>query len=274
MSYKRLLVHVDNARSCAQRIACAAELTARFGGQLEGLHVIPSVRFSYMADGALSTQAVDAYLDAMRNEAREAEHKFEAGTGSAGVPCTYRSVEGEIAECLSAAARYADLGIVGQHDDGDERSMPAGTVESVVLAAGTPLLVVPYIGAPAGVGRRVLVAWSGTRESARAVRDALPILTAAEAVDVLGVSNGAGSVQAAVDGACVYLDAHGVRATPHHASAGDVEVGDLLLSRVVDLGADLLVMGAYGHSRMRELILGGVTRTLLGEMTVPVLMSH
>ena len=127
-------------------------------------------------------------------------------------------------------------------------------------------------------GKRVLVAWDSSREAARAVNDSLPLLARADAVHVVSI-NPRGHKPGELDrlpGAdiCLQLARHGVKAEAQHLVATDIEVGDLLLSRAADMGADLLVMGAYGHSRWREIVLGGATRQILGEMTVPVIMSH
>jgi nucleotide-binding universal stress UspA family protein len=149
--------------------------------------------------------------------------------------------------------------------------------ERVALAAGRPVLAIPYAGRFEAVGRRVLIGWDASREATRAVADAMPLLAAAETVSVLSIDPREGpSAHGPVPGADIspHLARHGVNATVERTVSAGVPAGDLLLSRAADLGADLLVVGAYGHSRARELLLGGVTRTLLQSMTLPVLMSH
>jgi hypothetical protein len=170
-----------------------------------------------------------------------------------------------------------------------------GFAGSVLVGAGTPLLFVPAVDAlPADAdgaprcGHRVLVAWSPTRESTRALRDAMPLLAGAEQVELVTLAEADGSAPD-LDGVRSYLQRHGVTARVHvlprgsaPLSAGllgggwtpDVPVAEALLSHAADTGADLIVMGGYGHARLRELALGGVTRTMLKSMTVPVLMSH
>jgi len=149
--------------------------------------------------------------------------------------------------------------------------------DQVTLASGRPILVVPYAGHFETVGRRVLVGWNATREAARAVNDAMPLLAAAEMVTVLTIDaregpHGHGELPGA--DISLHMARHGVKAGIERTVSADLSVGDVLLSRAADLGADLLVMGAYGHSRARELLLGGATRALLRSMTIPVLMSH
>ncbi len=137
--------------------------------------------------------------------------------------------------------------------------------------------MVPYIGARQEMGRNVLVAWNGSREATRAVNDALPILERADKVTVLAVNPGKnGNDHGDIPSAdiALHLARHGVKAEASQTVSDELEVGSIILSRISDLGADLVVMGAYGHSRMRELMMGGVTRDLLRHMTVPVLMSH
>jgi len=172
--------------------------------------------------------------------------------------------------------RCGDLIVVGQTD----RNLPRDGValdfpQQVLLHAGPPVLVVPYTGLFAGVGQGVLVAWKGTRESANALRNALPLLRSARRVSLVEV--GEAPDPAAGDDALVsakaWLESHGIEVRAHRelAFAG---VGDQLLSRAADIDADLIVCGGYGHSRLREWVLGGVTRHLFEHMTVPVLFSH
>jgi len=145
----------------------------------------------------------------------------------------------------------------------------------LALGVGRPVLIVPRYGTFETVGERVLVAWNGSREATRAVHDALPLLKLASSVTVLSIDpeHDTGDRIPGADIA-LHLARHGVAAEGMSTVGLDISVGDLLLSRAADLGADLIVMGAYGHSRVRELVLGGATRHILQHMTVPVLMSH
>ena len=139
------------------------------------------------------------------------------------------------------------------------------------------MLVIPYAGEFEGIGANVLVAWNASRESTRAVTDALPLLARAKSVAVLVVDpEEAGGKHGDSPGAdiALHLARHGVNAKAYPTPSGGVEVGDVILSRASDIGADLIVMGAWGRSRARELVMGGATRSLLERMTVPVLLSH
>jgi nucleotide-binding universal stress UspA family protein len=183
-------------------------------------------------------------------------------------------VEGIGAASVARQARYADLVILGQVDP--EAPAPSSVVPAeVVLSSGRPALIVPYVLRSQSVARRVFVAWNASREAARAVADALPLLQDAEAVVVVSINAklGVESEQPASDLAH-HLARHGVKAEATAIVAKDPTVGAVLLARAADFGADLIVMGAYGHSRSRELLLGGATRHILRHMTIPLLMAH
>ena len=173
-------------------------------------------------------------------------------------------------------ARYADLVVIGQPNPDEGSGVEPGFAHRLVLAAGRPVLAVPYAGEFKTIGKRVLVAWNAGREATRAVTDAIPLLRTADEVTVTAVRPGRTPGHGEVPGADIglYLSRHGVRVKVAAIEATDIDVGNELLSRAADRSCDLIVMGAYGHSRVSELVLGGVTRTLFDSMTVPVLMSH
>jgi nucleotide-binding universal stress UspA family protein len=188
-------------------------------------------------------------------------------------------VEGDTVGLVALHARYADLTLLGQpnSDEAFKGASADAVLVNVMLSSGRPVLAVPYAGKFEQVGERVLVAWNASRESTRAVNDALPLLRDAKSVTVLAVNpkrgiEGHGEVPAA--DICLHLARHGVKAEAAHTIAKDISEGDALLSYAADLGTDLIVCGGYGHSRAREMVFGGVTRTLLQEMTVPMLLSH
>lgn len=281
MSYKDLLVVLDAGPAAGDRIELAAALAERFAAHLVGLYSLP-IPQPPRELGYFDPAMLDAFFAAERERARDAANKmreqFEHATRLRGVSAEWRLVP-EGAEADPALhARYADLAILGQLDpDRGDAEAIGSRPEQVALASGRPILVVPYARPFENVGGRIVVGWSATREAARAVSDAMPLLTAAEAVTVLTIdAREARRGHGALPGAdiSVHLARHGVKVAVEQTISADLSVGDVLLSRAADLGADLLVMGAYGHSRLRELVLGGATRTLLRSMTIPVLMSH
>ena len=286
MTFKDILVHLDDGRGHETRLRLACDLARRQEAHLTGLFGIEP-----LAPGGLASQATSAYVDIetmqiVQEKRRQAvlavagrvEATFGAETARAGVSGEWRIIEGEVADLMTLHARYADLAILGQVDpDNPPPGSAASLPESVLLGSGGPVLVIPYVGRFETLGQNVLIAWNGSREAARAVRDALPILMEAKSVTVLSANPdrgilGEGDLPAA--DIAHHLARHAVKAEASYTVGEDIAVGDMLLSRAADLGADLIVMGGYGHSRTRELILGGATRALLRHMTVPVLLSH
>lgn len=208
--------------------------------------------------------------------AKAIEQQVVAAVGKSGLGADHRTehtVDAAVAEVVALHARYADLAILGQEDPdvATLRELPA----HVLLAAGRPALIVPYIGVRDTLGARIAVAWDAGREAARAVNDALPLLTRAKSVLLLTI-NPRGAPHGPEPGADIALQLarHGVKVEVQYSVSDELDPADMILSRLADHGSDLLVMGAYGHSRLRELLLGGVTRHILDHMTVPVFMSH
>jgi nucleotide-binding universal stress UspA family protein len=186
----------------------------------------------------------------------------------------WRLVEGPPSATVALHARYADLAIVGQSRPEDSTGNIAA---ATMLSCGRPVLVVPYAGTFATIGRNVLVGWKAGREAARAINDAIPLLLKAQTVRILSINpvrgiDGDGDLPAA--DIALHLARHGIKAEAAHTIANDVTEADVLLNEAADMGADLIVAGGYSHSRVREFVFGGVTRSLLATMTVPVLFSH
>ena len=283
---KDILVHLDEGPRSATRLKVAVDLARRQGAHLTGLFVldIPGSDLFYgagmpYAGGGGMTEMVNTLRAEASSRADAMGQQFREAVRLQGLESEWRVVEGDTVDLLALHARYADLTIVGQPNDEDPYKGPSAdaVLVNVMLASGRPVLAVPYAGAFEQVGDRVLVAWNASRESTRAVNDALPLLRGAKTVTVLAVNpkhgiEGHGDVPAA--DICLHLARHGVKAEAAHTIAKDISEGDALLSYAADLGVDLIVCGGYGHSRAREMVFGGVTRTLLQEMTVPMLLSH
>jgi nucleotide-binding universal stress UspA family protein len=207
----------------------------------------------------------------------EAEHRaqFEDIVRRHGIQSEWRSLPYLSSE-VGVHAYYADLVVIARPESAGETAAPPGLAESLVLSSGRPIIVFPPRGTVSQV-RRILVAWSATRESIRAVADALPLLARAKAVEVLVVDherNRGGHGQEPGADIARHLARHGAHVEVRRLSSGGKDVGRLLLSQAAAFGADLLVMGAYGHSHLREWMFGGVTRTVLYEAGLPVLMSR
>jgi len=285
MALKDVVVHLDPNPRCAVRLGVAARLARRFDAHLTGVQVIdlPSAEFFYGAAMPLVSGGSERVVDEMRAQAVAGsvavETAFRESLRIDGIEGEWRLVEGNVPSTVALHARYADVAVLGQVNpyephDGVGRD---AVVVTTVMSSGRPVLVVPFAGDFPTLGERVLVAWNASREAARAVNDALPILEKAAMVTVLAVNprhgiGGHGDVPAA--DIALHLARHGVRAEASHTVANDIPDGEALLSYAADIGADMIVAGAYGHSRAREMVFGGVTRTLLAEMTVPVFLSH
>jgi nucleotide-binding universal stress UspA family protein len=279
MSWKTLLVHLDRDARSAARLEIGIALAEALDAHLVGLFAlnaeyIPS--FVRAEAGSLVEEAVRRN----RAEAEAAARKaFDAAVAKRGNGRTeWRASNQDALGAVRLSARYADVVLIGQHESGTEEraGVSPGFADEIVLSTGRPVLLIPYAGRFGAGFKRALIAWNGTSEAARAVSDALPLLTRAEAVEVISFDPPGGLEQGRAPGhdVALWLARHGVNVTVAVQPSGGEDVGALLLSRADDFGAQLLVMGAYGHSRMREMVLGGVTRTVLGSATVPVLMSR
>jgi nucleotide-binding universal stress UspA family protein len=277
MSYKTILAHLDSPPRSAEWLAFAFGLAAQFEAHLVGLYA-PGVRripsYALAEAGAALRDLVEQRRAENTRQAQKQFREAAARHGDAGAE--WRASDGDAAAAVCLSARYADLVVAAQPEpqDAPETRFLA---EELALSVGRPVLFVPYAGRFAAAGKRVLIAWDGGREAARAVSDALPFLKRAEAVEVAVFDaerrrRNHGEQPGADIG--LYLARHGVKVTVHLQSGAGFDVGAQILSRAADTGSDLIVMGAYGHSRVRELVLGGVTRSMLEAMTVPVLMSH
>lgn len=273
MAIKNILVPLARNSVEEARLNLAITVARAHEARLTALYMLPAVAIS----GYLATYIPDEVNVEQRRRAEEAAEEaktaFLALAEREGVSAEWRQADGDPRDVVALNARYCDLVLVGQSDRERVSNNGYDLVEELVLSAGRPVLAVPYAGRFPEVGRIVLVAWTPTREATRAVHDALPFLERAEQVIAYSVNPPDTDHIAGAD-ICAHLARHGVRVEAHHAIATDIEVGDILLSAVSDYGADMVVMGAYGHSRLRELVLGGATRSLLRHMTVPVLMAH
>jgi nucleotide-binding universal stress UspA family protein len=254
----------------------ATSIAAMFGAHITG------VSFVYepvIPDGMLGGVPVDL-IELQRQEnskaANDAISRFDAAAKKAGLSAETRLLDATFG---GAAARFAqisrrfDLVVVGQAQR--ERG-PADDllIEGALFESGRPLVVVPYIQRRGITLERVLACWDGSRTAARAIGDAMPLLERAKAVEVVIVAEERKSEEMTGANMNAHLVRHGVAASVKRIAKGDIAIQDALLSYAADSGADFMVMGGYGHSRLREFILGGVTRGILASMTLPVLMSH
>jgi nucleotide-binding universal stress UspA family protein len=277
MSLAALLVHVADDEVSDQRLRLAVDLARRFEARLIGLAVAGiAAPMAMSAGGYVAGALIEAERKSVDEMLSAAAARFEALAAPLGTAAAWRGLIGMPAPVLAAAARAADLVVVGSDVD------PSGHGEGyalapadVVMQAGRPVLVVPPGVARLDLGR-VLVAWRDTREARRALSDALPLLAAAEAVDVVQIcaSNEAAGAEASLADVAALLVAHGIAAASRAVVQHGEDAGLDLLGLAEESGAGLVVSGAYGHSRLREWALGGVTQSLLAHCDRPLLLSH
>ncbi len=278
MSYKTILVHLNDKRRVKAVLGPAIELARRTEAHLIGLHVYAAVPAAPVTV-PYGAKVLGSLVAAERQETEAIAAAFAEATRNQPFVAEWRAVKVphvDLAAVVMDHGRAADLIVAGQTDPDWDLSPLMDFTERLALESGRPVLVVPYVGTYPEVGRNVVVAWKPGREAARAVFDALPILQAAQTVTILEIKHKGEATDALAPDTTIAaaLGRHGIKPVVRSSVAVDISVGDEILSRLADLGADLLVMGAYGHSRMRELVFGGATRHIARHMTVPTLFSH
>ena len=280
MKYKTILVYLNDERRAGDLLDVATNIADRQSAHLIGLYVVPSG--IYGSPTHMGARLIESGRQSFRSEGQRIGDAFEKATRGRSLVAEWRVVEPPHdhpgpAEIVLDNARVSDLVIAGQADDSWENSLLLDFPERIVLESGRPTLVVPHAGRFPKCGSRVLVAWNGKREAARAAFDALPLLETAEAVRILAVDwseEDAGLSRGPLTEIGAALARHAVSCETAQSVAPDTEVADDLLNRAADFSADLIVMGCYGHSRLRELVSGGASRSILQNMTMPVLMAH
>ncbi len=280
MTYRSLLVLLDNEPLCAARTEVAVRLAKQLDCHLVGVAPTGVVGLSVVTDGATSLAEYAALSwNALRHQAEKAAQDFRDACLALEVTSFEAVVdEADKAPSLVRHAHCSDLTVLSQADPGTPgHYLAQALVEQVVLYSARPTLILPYAGRFDSLGSHAMVAWDDSREAARALSDALPLLRLAKQVQVISW-NEAGSdddngLRPRLDALSRWLMWQGVSADVHVETTG-IDIADAMLSRAADMSIDLIVMGAYGHARWTERILGGATRGLLATMTVPVLMSH
>ena len=271
---KRIAVHVDGGSRDGAVLRMALALTARHGAEVEAVFARIPPFIPASVDGILTPQIVEAQQSIYVQRAETARATLAEVSKSSSIQPTWTAIEGAALEVMIGRARFADLAVIGQpspeeSDAVTDFDLPA----ELVMELGRPVLIVPNKGEYAEAGKRVLVARAGTRESRRAATDALALLDANTKLTVLMVNPKAANAASEADMKAWY-SRHGLNAEIRTVRSTEKEVGEVLRTTAAEVSADLIVMGAYGRSRLRELILGGATHSMLKHMTVPVLMSH
>jgi len=283
MSYRSIAVHLDAGPRCAARTMLALQVAHRWEARLLGIAAtgVPDVRLGLRSDAPGALEFVPLSAEVLQHRAEGLVTAFAARCSVDRVARVEgRIVVAEAVDALVSQARWCDLVVVGQTEPGVEiENVAADLPQQTILHAACPVLVVPYAGSfESAVGQRILVAWKDSQECARALHDALPFLKRAARTTILEIAAPEPGTHPAQTGSArdatrAWLAAHGVT-VDWQSDVTQVAVGDRILSVAADCSADLIVAGAYGHTRVRERLVGGVTRHLLEHMTAPTLFGH
>ena len=255
----------------------AVSVAAALEAHLTGVAFIYDPVVPISGAGYIPAEVIETQRDDNETAAEAAIKSFTAAADQAGVSAEPVMTSASLAGAGDQFARMArrfDLAIVGQSQP-EISSMEQIIGETTLFESGRPMIIVPYIQKAPFKTDNVMICWDGSRTAARAVADAIPIIRNSGRVEIVIVANERGK-QDEIEGADIgqHLARHGLKVDVHRISGGNIDVGDALLSHAADSGADLMVMGGYGHSRLREFVLGGATRSIFESMTVPVLLSH
>lgn len=275
MSYKTILVHVDESRRASERIKIAAAIAMTQKAHLIGTAMTGASRYLLQTHMLAELDPnLKTHLDFLRERARRGLEDFETAVQKLGLTSfEKRLIDDEAGGGICLQARFADLVVIGQNDP--EEISPVvlpDFPQYVVLHSGRPVLLVPHAGQFDNIGKHVMIAWDGSMEATRTITSALPLLRCAQLVEVTIFNSQAHGTQPGAQVA-LYLERHGIPCEIVLRNT-DKNIGESLLSLAALRGADLIIMGGYGHTRFREIVLGQVTRTVLETMTIPVLMSR
>lgn len=274
MALRDILVFLDEFEHTADRLKVAADLAATHGSILIGLRVEVQPRIPRALRGAIEERAMAAHQGALRAVSDRLEALFRQEAAARGLHGEWwRVVDGAMADVVERA-RYASLIVVSQHDPQDDEEFSADDlIHDLLLCGGRPVLVVPKWPVLGTVGQRAVVTWNNSREASRALADALPLLAGAEQVTVMIAPDD--HAQAIGERLVAYLARHRIAATSKILEDHpDKSPGVAILKECNAIEANLLVMGGYGRSRLRQKVLGGMTEFVLGVARLPVLMAH
>lgn len=247
------------------------------GARLTGVAFVYDPIVPISGTGYIPAEVIESQQSDNEAAAKAAVDRFAEATRRAGLSAEPLSLTASLSgagDQFGRIARRFDLAVVGQAEP-EASSVEEIVAETTLFESGRPVIMVPYIQKAPLKLDNVMVCWDGSRQSARAIADSMPLLVKAGRVEIVIITNERGK-QDEIEGADMgqHLARHGLKVDVHRITGGNIDVADALLSHAADSGADFMVMGGYGHSRLREFVLGGVTHSIFKSMTVPVLMSH
>jgi len=275
MTIRSILAVADGGATTQATLETAVTAAKKFDAALDVLHVMADVNsvvpvIGEGMSGAMVEQLMAAMAQTIATRAARARDAYQKVSAGGSAKLSWREITGREADVVAAAGRLTDLIVIGR-PSGEAEAPLAATLDAALFDTGRPVLVASPTAARVVAGR-VALAWNGSAQAARVVASALPILEVADHVTVLTV--GAIDTAATAQDLITYLGRHDVRASHESVPAGGASTGATLLAHAEQSRSDLLVMGAYGHSRLREMILGGATRDVLSAAGIPVLMAH
>ena len=279
MDFKNILIHLDHSSGCQNRLTTAFDIAKTFGAKLNGLFVVPDYVVPSYVEAQISVDLITDVTEKAIARAGEKLAEYQKLADDAGVSMESQVIEGQVIPILREHSKYSDLLLLGQDQPDDPDNASYGLADALLFEGGCACLVVPHSGKLATPGKRVLLTWNASRESARALREAMPFLSRAESVVVLSSEPDDGNDDIArghphAQELSRLLESHGIDSVSSGISDPDISASEAIIGQAADMNADLIVMGAYGHARLREIILGGVTRDLLKQSSVPLLLAH
>lgn len=277
--YRRISVHLDHGFDCPRRTRVALALARRHQAELVGIYASSAPPQYYYGESVMMSKTLNVMRDLQAQNRGAVQNAFLETVAAADVPAAVRAGASSPSASLARLGRTSDLLVVSQQNREDVEAVHENEfVEQTLLSAGRPVLVVPSSGDFPVVGERVLYCWDGSREAARALADAAPLLRLASHLVVLTMDEGAATRDdeaVPFEDLATYCIAQGMPAPDHvRRDIKGVGVGSTILNAAADYSADLIVMGAYGHSKFREWAMGGATASILRSMTVPIMFSH
>jgi len=270
MSIKDIIVYVDNDRDCENRLEAATSLCSTFEAKLNGLYLMHKLSVPAYAGAYVPVEVFDTNNIETTKLHDKAEALFNAKSKAGNIDSQFNAIEGDVNDILNQYSRYADLLIVPQRHKDLFDLNPYYQLSDVLLGAACAVLLLPDNQPVELPPERALLAWGGQRECARALKASMSMLTRVKKVDVLSINREAGEAK----NIAAHLNRHGIETEVHSVEEHILDIGSLLLNQASALESQLIIMGAYGHSRIRELILGGATRHILEHVQLPVMFSH
>ena len=279
MEIKNILLHLDHSSGCQNRLETAFALAKKNDALITGLFVVPDYVVPSYVEAQISVDLITDVTEKALARAGETLSGYQRLAEEAGVRMDAHVVEGQVIPILREHTKYSDLLMLGQDDPDDPDNASYGLADALLFEGACACMVVPHGGKLAPPGKRVLLTWNASRESAHALRAAMPLLKSAETVVVLSSEPDDSDAEIArghphADELAHFLESHGIESVSSGISDMDISASDAILGQAAEMNADLIVMGAYGHARLREIILGGVTRDLLKQSPLPLLLAH